>query len=175
MARAWRRRHHLGGRVRPVLGDAGLVGKGRWPAAAVRWDSNPPLDPLSGAGRRVKVRRPAGRAYLSCPPRAWGSRCHADPARTMGSGPVCSRMPSASRSSGARNGIGRAGLARPIGAVLEKLSGVYCCRSLSIRLWRMASSCSQPANGCDCWSSTPARPVTGCWSSIQMVITMAAG
>jgi hypothetical protein len=32
---------HLGGRVRPVLGDACLVGKGRWPAAAVRWDSNP--------------------------------------------------------------------------------------------------------------------------------------
>jgi hypothetical protein len=51
MARAWRRWHQLGGRVRPVLGDASLVGKGRRPAAAVRWDSNPP----SGARREPGV------------------------------------------------------------------------------------------------------------------------
>ena len=42
MARARRRWHHLGGRVRSVHGDAYLVGKGRWQAAAVSWDSNPP-------------------------------------------------------------------------------------------------------------------------------------
>jgi hypothetical protein len=41
MAESWQRWHHLGGRVKPVLGGAYLVGKGRWPAAAVRWDSNP--------------------------------------------------------------------------------------------------------------------------------------
>jgi hypothetical protein len=33
MARAWQRWHQLGGTVRPVLGDACLVGKGGRPAA----------------------------------------------------------------------------------------------------------------------------------------------
>jgi hypothetical protein len=47
MAQALRKWHQLRGRVRPVLGDACLVGKGRWPAAAVRWDSKP-LPPCSG-------------------------------------------------------------------------------------------------------------------------------
>jgi hypothetical protein len=37
--------------VRPVLGAAGLVGKGRWPAAAVRWDSIPGSDSSTGPGR----------------------------------------------------------------------------------------------------------------------------
>jgi hypothetical protein len=50
MARAWWRWHHLGGRVRPVLGDTYIVGKGRWPAAAVRWDSKPPRPCSSGRG-----------------------------------------------------------------------------------------------------------------------------
>jgi hypothetical protein len=51
MARAWQRWHQLGGRVRPVLGDACLVGKGRRPAAAVRWDSNPPSGSSGVPGR----------------------------------------------------------------------------------------------------------------------------
>jgi hypothetical protein len=54
MARAWQRWHHLGGRVRAVLGDACLVGKGRWPAAAVRWDSNPPSPRSILCGRRLE-------------------------------------------------------------------------------------------------------------------------
>jgi hypothetical protein len=53
-ARAWRRWHHLGGRVRPVLGDACLVGKGRWPAAAVRWI-------------RTRPRWPHGPGSWTCP------------------------------------------------------------------------------------------------------------
>jgi hypothetical protein len=52
-ARAWRRWHHLGGRVRPVLGNACLVGKGRWPAAAVRWD----FEPSGGLLRRSRSER----------------------------------------------------------------------------------------------------------------------
>jgi hypothetical protein len=51
MARAWRRWHHLGGRVWSVLGDACLVGKGRWPAAAVGVrGSNPALCCLAVPG-----------------------------------------------------------------------------------------------------------------------------
>jgi hypothetical protein len=85
MARAWRRWHHLGGRVRPVLGDACLVGKGRRPAAAVRWDST-----QSHAGSASEVaavngcdlRIPFAECDRSCPPRTSGFRCRADPART---------------------------------------------------------------------------------------------
>jgi hypothetical protein len=53
MARACRPSHHLGGRVRLVLGDVCIVGKGRWPAAAVRWGSNP----LSGRSTSRGPRR----------------------------------------------------------------------------------------------------------------------
>jgi hypothetical protein len=41
MARAWQRWRQLGGRVRPVLGDACLVGKGGRPAAVGLRGSNP--------------------------------------------------------------------------------------------------------------------------------------
>jgi hypothetical protein len=50
MARAWQRWHQLGGRVRPALGDACLVGKGHRPAAAVAWDSKPLPSCSSGRG-----------------------------------------------------------------------------------------------------------------------------
>jgi hypothetical protein len=39
--RAWQRGHQLDRKVRPVPETACIVGKGRRPAAAVRWHSNP--------------------------------------------------------------------------------------------------------------------------------------
>jgi len=54
MARAWQRWHQLGGKVRPVLGDVCLVGKGRRPAAAVGWDSKPLPRRFGGRGPRLE-------------------------------------------------------------------------------------------------------------------------
>ena len=93
--RAWRRWHHLGGRVRPVLGDACLVGRGRWPAAAVRWDLNPASCCLAVRGRSGVGRVTCG----SCAPvvavgarrRPGVFRCRADPARTRPQIPADSR------------------------------------------------------------------------------------
>jgi hypothetical protein len=67
-----------------------LIGEGRRPAAAlgVR-GSNPPFSPSSGAGRRsegwVDPRVQYACCDRSCPPGTRDFRCHADPARTMGS------------------------------------------------------------------------------------------
>src|SRR5215208_1546794 len=72
MVRAWRRRHHLGGRVRSVLGDAGLVGKGRRPTAAlgsIRTHRRVSPAPQVGA---MKVRRPAT-GPGGMPVRSWPS------------------------------------------------------------------------------------------------------
>jgi hypothetical protein len=41
VGRAWQRGHQLDRKVRPVPETACIVGKGRRPAAAVRWHSNP--------------------------------------------------------------------------------------------------------------------------------------
>lgn len=42
--------------MRPVLGEACLVGKGRWPAAAVTWDSTPASASIVGRGRDADER-----------------------------------------------------------------------------------------------------------------------
>src|SRR5215218_10438529 len=85
MARAWQRWHQLGGKVRPVLGDVCLVGKGRRPAAAVGWDSKPLPRRFGGRGPRLECLMTWGSCIPALTARAGEDRrfrCRADPART---------------------------------------------------------------------------------------------
>jgi hypothetical protein len=133
----WQRWHHVGGRVRPLLGDACLVGKGCWPAAAVRWDSNPAPACFAGRGG-------SGGCRVTCDSRSPGVTARARPGpavpggvRTQcgprGAGPRPVATPLTPRPSRDPQAIGRGGSRRPSARQAEVRCSIECERLTTAR------------------------------------------